>query len=138
MQASDFGTVEFQMLWWSAALGLFQFLLVIIFSGLAGRTPWAIGPRDTPGPAFGTVGARLDRALGNFVESFALFAALVLMANAMGKHSPMSALGAQLYFFGRLLYVPVYAFGIPVLRTVVWVASYVGVILVLLSVWPGI
>jgi len=45
----------------------------------------------------------------------------------------MSALGAQVYLYARLLYVPLYAFGIVGLRTVVWVASFVGLFLVF---WP--
>lgn len=44
-----------------------------------------------------------------------------------------SALGAQLYFWARLAYVPVYAAGIPYLRTLVWVVSIVGIILLLVA-----
>jgi uncharacterized MAPEG superfamily protein len=131
MGAGGFGTVEMRMLWLSIALGLVQIVLVVIFNGLAGRTGWAVGPRDAAGPALGTIGGRLERALGNFVETFAFFAAAVLLAQALGKHSAMSMLGAELYFGARVAYVLVYAAGIPVLRTLVWLASFAGIIMVL-------
>lgn len=137
MNVGAFGSVEMQMLWLSAALGLVQILIVVVCSGLAGRTVWALGPRDEAGPPFGKVGARLERALRNFFETFVLFAAVVLMAQALGKHTSMSSLGTQLFFWTRLAYVPAYAAGIPVLRTLIWTVGYVGIVLVLLAVYPG-
>jgi uncharacterized MAPEG superfamily protein len=137
MNGNAFGSVELQMLWLSIALGLVQILIVVVFSGLAGRTPWAIGPRDEAGPPFGKIGARMERALKNFVESFAFFAAAVLLAHALGKHSAMSERGAQLYFWARVVYVPVYAAGIPGLRTLVWLGAFAGIVMVLLAACPG-
>ena len=137
MHFGDFGSVELQMLWLSIALGLVQIVLAVIFSGIAGRTGWAVGPRDAAGPPFGTVGGRIERALKNHVESFAFFAAAVLLAQAMGKHSLMSERGAQLYFWARVVYIPVYALGIPGLRTLIWLASFAGIIMVLTTIYPG-
>ena len=137
MNGETFGSVEMQMLWLSVALGLVQIIAVVVCSGLAGRTAWALGPRDEMGPPFGRIGARLERALKNFLETFVLFAAVVLMAQAMGKHTPMSELGAKLFFWARLAYVPAYAAGIPFLRTLIWTVSFVGIVLVFLAVHPG-
>ncbi len=137
MQTGDFGSIEMQMLWLSVVLGLVQIFSVIVSSGLAGRTSWALGPRDVAGPSFGKIGARLERALKNFVESFAFFTAAVLLANALGKHTALSALGAEIYFAARVAYVLLYAAGIPVVRTLVWTAGYAGIVMVLLAVWPG-
>jgi uncharacterized MAPEG superfamily protein len=77
------------------------------------------------------VPGRLDRARGNFLETFAFFAALVLAVVALGRQNAGSALGAQLYFWARLVYVPVYAAGIPYLRTLVWAVSIVGLVMLL-------
>jgi uncharacterized MAPEG superfamily protein len=128
-------SVELQMLWWSIALGLVQIVLPVLFA--LGRTSWAIGPRDEAGPPSTKIGARLERALKNFLETFVLFAAAVLLAQALGKHTATSALGAQLYFWARLVYVPVYASGIPFVRTLVWAVSLVGIVLVFLAANPG-
>ena len=59
------------------------------------------------------------------------------MANTLGKHSQISVWGAQLYFWGRVAYVPLYAAGIPVIRTLIWTAATAGIIMVLLAVYPG-
>ena len=65
------------------------------------------------------------------------FTAAVLMANAMGKHTATSALGAQIFFWSRVAYVPAYALGIPYLRTLLWAASLVGIGMVMRGIWPG-
>jgi uncharacterized MAPEG superfamily protein len=137
MTFGDFGSIEMQMLWLSAALGIVQLVLVVVSSGLAGRTNWALGARDEAGPPFGKVGARLDRALSNFVQTFAVFAAAVLMAHTLNKHSQISELGAQIYFWARVAYVPLYGAGIPVVRTLVWTVGVAGIVMVMLAIYPG-
>ena len=137
MTFGDFGSIEMQMLWLSVALGLVQLILVIVSSGLAQRTNWALGARDEAGPPFGKVGARLDRALSNFVQSFAFFAAAVLVANTLNRHTQLSELGAQIYFWARVAYVPLYAAGVPVVRTLVWTVGIAGIVMVTLAVYPG-
>ena len=86
---------------------------------------------------FETIGARLDRAYRNFLETFVFFAAAVLLAHALGKSTHNSALGAEIYLWARVLYVPAYAFGIPYLRTIIWVASLIGIMMVMRAIWPG-
>ncbi|NMW25670.1 hypothetical protein HFP05_15275, partial [Rhodanobacter denitrificans] len=76
-----------------------------------------------------------DRARANFLETFPLFVAVVLAAHLLQRHGDMTVLGAQLYFWARLAYVPVYAAGIPYLRTLIWAASIVGIALVLAALF---
>jgi uncharacterized MAPEG superfamily protein len=45
----------------------------------------------------------------------------------------MAVWGSQLYFYARVLYLPIYAAGIPVIRTVVWSVAALGIVLVLLD-----
>jgi uncharacterized MAPEG superfamily protein len=136
MNFGDFGSVEMQMLWLSIALGIVQLVLAVLFSLAARGLPWGAGARDESAPPLGKTGARIERAYKNFLETFVFFAAAVLMANALGKHTAMSALGAEIYFWSRLAYVPVYALGIPFVRTAIWIASLVGIAMVLRGVWP--
>ena len=97
----------------------------------------AIGGR--PGHAtrrdrrFEGLAGRLERALTNFLETFPLFAAAVLMAQAIGVHNWMTEWGAQLYFWGRVLYLPLYAFGVVLVRSLVWNVATAGIILILLA-----
>jgi uncharacterized MAPEG superfamily protein len=137
MNFGNFGTVEMQMLWLSIALGIVQLVLAVLFSLSARGLPWGAGNRDEPAPPLGKMGARVERAFKNYLETFALFAAAVLMANAMGKHTPSSALGAEIYFWSRAAYVPVYAAGIPFVRTLLWIASIAGIGMVMRGVFPG-
>lgn len=138
MHAFDFGTEETRMLWASALLGIVQLLLAVMFSLAARGLPWGAGPRDAPAVPMSTIGARVERAWHNYRETFPIFAALVLLANAMNVHTGRTVLGSELFFYSRVLYVPLYGFGIPYLRTLAWIASIAGVVMVLTGIWPGL
>jgi uncharacterized MAPEG superfamily protein len=123
-------TTELNMLVWSVVLGLVQIAIAATFSISQRGLGWVLSPRDTTPPLTGTA-ARLDRARANFLETFPLFVAIVLAAQLLQRHDAMTILGAQLYFWARLAYVPVYAAGIPYLRTLIWTTSIVGIVLLL-------
>ncbi len=137
MDAGLFGSVEMRMLFWSTVLGIVQLLLATMFSVGKRGLPWGVGPRDEPAPPLGKFGGRIERAFRNFLETFVFFLGAVLIANALNKHTASSALGAQIFFWSRLAYLPVYALGVPFLRTALWVASLVGIGMVMRGVWPG-
>jgi uncharacterized MAPEG superfamily protein len=124
-------TTELCMLVWSVVLGLVQ--VAITATCMVGQRGlgWAASPRDEIKPPLSGIGGRLDRARANFLETFPLFVAVVLAAHLLQRHDEMTVLGAQLYFWARLAYVPVYAAGIPYLRTLLWAASIAGIVLVL-------
>jgi uncharacterized MAPEG superfamily protein len=127
------GSIEIQMLCWSVVLGLVQLIIATTMATLNQGMAYNMSPRDAAPPSVTRVTARLQRAFGNFRETFVYFAVSVLVVTAMAKNSPGSALGAQLYFWSRVVYVPVYAAGIPVLRTLIWAASIAGLVMVLLA-----
>ena len=62
----------------------------------------------------------------NAVENLVVFAALVLIANAAAVSSDMTVLACQVYFFARLLHYVIYTAGIPVLRTLLYAASWLA------------
>lgn len=126
-------TTELCMLLWSVALGLVQIALAATCSLGQRGLDWAASARDEVKPPLGGVGGRLDRARANFLETFPLFAAAVLAAHVLQQHDQLTVLGAQLYFWARLLYVPVYAAGIPYLRTLIWATSIAGIVLLLVA-----
>src|ERR1700741_3574606 len=108
-------STELQMLFCPIALGIVQLLISVLASVGAKGLPWAAGPRDDPGAPMGKMGGRLERAYRNFLETFPLFAAAVLLAHALDKTNHTSVLGAQVYVWARLLYIPAYVFAIPFL-----------------------
>jgi uncharacterized MAPEG superfamily protein len=134
----DLGSPEITMLWASALLGTVYLLAAVVPSVLGRGMPWAAGPRDEPAPAIGKVGARLDRAWKNFVETFPLFVAAILVEAQVPQDSEIAAMGAQLYFWGRVAFLPLYAIGVPFLRTVAWTVALAGIVMVLLGALPGI
>ena len=125
--------MELSMLAWATILGLLQVALVATCSVVQRGLPWAVSPRDDAMPALTTIASRLDRARGNFLETFPFFVALVLANHVLQQHDSMTILGAQLYFWARVAYVPAYAAGIPYLRTLIWAVSIVGLVLLLVA-----
>jgi uncharacterized MAPEG superfamily protein len=137
MFASIGGTVELQALFFALALGVFQLLLAATFSVLGRGLWWGVGPRDEGWPPIGKYAARLERAYKNFLETFPFFVGAVLLAHVLGKSTVNSVIGTQIYFWARVLYIPAYVSGIPIVRTILWAASIVGIMMVLRAIWPG-
>ena len=127
------GSTEIQMLCWSVVLGLVQLVIATSLATKDQGLPYNLSPRDLPPPSVTPLTARFQRIFRNFRETFVYFAVAVLVVTALAKNSPGSALGAQIYFWARVVYIPIYAAGIPVVRTLVWAASIVGLVMVLLA-----
>lgn len=96
---------------------------------------WNVGPRDADMPPLKPLAGRLKRAQDNLFETLPLFMGFVLAAKLSGQTGALTALGAQLYLAMRVVYIPLYAFGVTGLRSLVWVASMGGIALV---GWPSI
>jgi uncharacterized MAPEG superfamily protein len=120
--------IELKMLAWSVALGLVHVLLGAALTTRQRGLGWNVGARDAALPPLTGVAARVDRALRNFLETFPFFAAAALAVVVLERGDVTTALGAQCYFWARLAYVPVYAAGIPYLRTVIWGVSLWGLL----------
>lgn len=125
------GSTEIQMLCWAAVLGLLQLIIATALATHQQGLAYNLSPRDAPAPPVGKVAARLLRAFANFKETFVFFAVAILVVTALGKTNAASALGAEIYLAARVVYVPVYAAGVPVLRTLIWTVSIVGIVMVL-------
>ena len=121
---------ELKMLAAATVLGLIQLLWAAAAAQPQRGLKWNVGPRDTPVVLTG-MAARLQRAFANFRETFPLFAAAVVVAYLGGRLGPLTGYGAAVYVGARALYVFLYAFGVPVVRSLVWLASMVGLGLVL-------
>ena len=124
--------VELRLLGVAGLVGIVQ----IFWSAAAAQqqrgVDWGMGPRDEPRTLQGPP-ARLERALANYGETFAIFAASLLGALLMHGPTWMTLTGAWLYVLARIVYVPIYAAGIAKLRTAVWLVSILGLLLEILS-----
>jgi len=95
---------------------------------------YSVGPRDEDIRPMGVAG-RLDRAQRNFLETFAIFAAAVLMLEVSGRTGAwLSETGALIYPAGRIAFLPLYAAGVPWLRTLSWNAATGGLAMVMVAV----
>ncbi len=126
-------TIELTLLAWTIVLAL-----IYIFSFDVARTgqyglKWNTGARDADMPPLSPMAQRLGRAQANLFETLPLFAAAVLVAHVAGIHSGRTVLGAQLYFWARVIYLPLYAFGVPQVRSLVWLVSLAGLLLIVIA-----
>ncbi|HKN30493.1 MAG TPA: MAPEG family protein [Roseiarcus sp.] len=90
-----------------------------------------VDPKPRPVPLWGE---RANRAHLNAVESFAPFAALVLIAHVAGKADGMTAFWAMSFFWLRLAHAVVYWLALPFVRTVIFTLGWVAVVALFIRV----
>jgi uncharacterized MAPEG superfamily protein len=127
-------TTELTLLAWSALL-----CILLPFPAIGGllRVPggfaWGLGNRDRSVTAVAPWAERARRAHANMVENLAPFAAVVLIAQVAGRNNDATALGAQLFFWGRVAHAGAYIAGFTPWRTLVFAVSQTGTFLILLQ-----
>lgn len=127
---------ELQMLGYSTLLGLAQIILAAHSASFQRGYRWTAGSREEAVASLTGWANRFARALANFLETFPLFAALVLATHVAGREGDLTFWGVQLYFWARLAYVPLY--GVRVVRSLVWNVATAGIILLAVALlWPG-
>jgi uncharacterized MAPEG superfamily protein len=129
---------EFTMLGLAIGLGLFHLLIAARVGNSQRGIQWNVGPRDQPSPPVSALAGRLERAYKNFMETFPFFAAAILATHAMNRFSWLTLVGSQVYLIARMVYLPLYAAGVPVFRTLTWLVSLIGLIFVVAALFiPG-
>ncbi len=90
---------------------------------------YTVGARDENLQPSGVAG-RLHRAQHNFLETFVIFAVCVLLVHLTNVYGSLSYWGSIIYLIGRILFLPLYALGVPWLRTFSWNLATLGLVLV--------
>ena len=119
---------------WTLVLAIVQIFLAAALRTQETGLPYNAGARDTEGPPVGKVTGRLMRAQANLYETLPLFAAAVLIAFVAGRESKMVDLAAWTYLGARIVYVPLYALGVPFVRTLVFLLSVVALIAIICTI----
>lgn len=127
-------TTELMILGWTLVLALVQIMLPSTLRTRETGTAYNVSARDDKGPPVGAMTARLQRAQANLFESLPLFIGAILIIHVTARESPLTLWGAALFLAARVIYVPLYAFGIPVVRTLVWLASIAGLLMLLWAI----
>lgn len=126
-------TLALTYLAWTLVLAIVQVLAAAGFKRQQDGLQWAAGNRDGAPKEYTGVAARLTRAQANLFENLPIFVGAVLLAHVGGRETMWTALGAGLFFWARLAYVPVYALGLAPLRSIVWGVALVGLVMTVLS-----
>ena len=117
------------------ALGALLLLVHIFAAGYLktkqyGRE-WNVGARDAAVPPLNPVAGRLARAQANFLETLPIAIIALLGVVAAGRISQWTALGGWVWLGARTIHLPLYGFGVPLVRTLAFVVSLVGLGMVL-------
>ena len=122
--------IELQLLVWSALLAIVQMFIAVAGAQSQVSLPVLASNRERMPPLTGWA-LRAQRAHLNMLENLVVFAVFVLVANATGRLNDVTALGANLFFWGRLAYALVYVLGVPWVRTLLWTVSIAGLLVIL-------
>lgn len=128
-------SIELTVLAWGCILGIVQIFAAAQVATRQHGAKWGFSSRELSMPPPTPLVGRMTRAQANFLETFPIAAAAILIVEFAGLNSNSTGIGAIVWLAARLAYLPVYAIGIPVLRTLLFVTSIVGIGMVL---WPAL
>lgn len=89
-----------------------------------------LGNRDHMRPHT-RIGLRAVRALANLQEAMPVFITLALLNLIVAPGATLAVTGAWIFLVARIVYVAIYVAGVPVVRTLCWVAGLVGLVMML-------
>jgi uncharacterized MAPEG superfamily protein len=123
---------DLKILVWTVFLTFVEMLVAVLFANEQLGLGMLAGNREGL-PELTSFAGRAQRAHRNMLESLPLFIALVLVAQIAGKTNSATLTGAELFFWGRLAHWLIYVIGVPWLRTLAWIVSVIGLIVILLQ-----
>lgn len=124
--------IELKVLGYAALLQFLQYLLMAVPVNLQLGTDYTAGPRDEQKQPHGVPG-RLTRALDNHFEGLILFTIAVLVVVLGDASTALTVYCAHAYLLARVLYVPAYAAGVPLLRSLIWGVGFVATLVMLVA-----
>ena len=125
--------VELRIAALGALLLFIHIFLAVRFKTAQYGRKWNVGARDESLPEPNAMTGRTMRAQANFQETFPIAIVALLSVVIAERTSQWTALGGWIWLGARVAYLPLYAMGVPVVRTVVYTLSIVGLAMV---IWP--
>ena len=119
---------------------VYYLILITLFCGLL-WVPYVterffrIGIKETCGygekniniPQWAT---RAKLAHVNLIENLPLFAILIIVITFQDYNNQQTETGSIIFFYSRILHYFIYVFGVPYFRTLFFVASWIGLIII--------
>lgn len=128
-------TIELTVLAWGCVLALVHIFAAVRVKTRQYGVAWNMGARDEALPPPEPIVGRLARAQANYFETFPIAIAAILIVSVADLETRWTAVGAIVWLAARTLYLPIYAAGIPRIRTLIFLVSVVGLGMVL---WPAL
>ena len=123
-------SLELTMLLWSVVLAGAYLIIQSSLYRLDYGVLHAATARDNDRQA-GVLTGRGERALRNFLETYAIFVALVMVIELGHRSDALTVWGTQIWFWARWAYLPAYLVAIPFVRSAIWVVSAIGLAMML-------
>jgi len=117
-------TAELYYLTWVALITAVMWVPYILNMIMVRGIVDAVGYPTDPKP-LAAWASRAKAAHYNAVENLAVFAALVLVVQAIGANNGVTAAACAVYFWARVVHYIVYTFGIPWVRTLAFAVGFV-------------
>ncbi len=124
-------TPELTYLTYAVLLLIVHMFVQATLSNLSKGLDWALGSQDEPRDQ-NAIAGRVQRALTNYVYNLPAFIALALMLKVTDLGTTTTATGAAVWFWARVAYIPAYASGIQMIRSIAWFTSLVGLTLMII------
>jgi len=127
--------IEIAVLIWGCVLALVHIFAAAHVKTRQYGASWNMGARDESLPPPAPLTGRLVRAQANYFETFPILAVLILTDAWLGLFDRWTMIGALLWLGARIAYLPLYALGVPVVRTLAFAVSMAGIVMLL---WPAL
>lgn len=124
---------EIRVLAWSGLLTVGQLCLLAVYANRQLSPRYLASALDQPRQLSG-MAARLQRAFQNQIEGLVMYAAAAVAVTLAGASTPVTEGCALAYIVARVVFVPLYWFGVPWIRTVFWAVGFAATIVMLVSV----
>jgi len=117
------------LLAWSVVLLVFHVSLQGMLATLELGSAWNAGPRDVEKKPSGKLAGRAERASANFQETYPAFVGLALALAIAGDPTGWGLAGAWAWIVFRIVYIPLYLAGVAYVRSLIWVGSLAGLLI---------
>ncbi|URK86857.1 MAPEG family protein [Rhizobium sp. RCAM05350] len=117
------------LLAWSVVLLVIHVSLQGFSATIELGSAWNAGPRDEERKPSGKLAGRFARASANFHETYPAFVGLALALAITGDLTGWGLIGAWTWLVCRIIYIPLYLAGVPYIRSLIWLGSLAGLLI---------
>ncbi len=134
-QVAALATPYMVLLVLSVVLLVFHIMLQGFLATRELGSEWNAGPRDEGRKPQSALAGRAERASQNYRETYPAFVGLVLALAFYGDAGGWGLIGGWIWFLCRIVYIPLYLGGVPYVRSLVWLGSLLGLLLMIVGLF---